>query len=85
MSDPTDRVRDAISMALEQAVPEADPLAWDAPLTGQGGLDSVQVMNLVMEIEDALDLSVPVDALSEVTTLQQLADQLLRLLEAKQA
>jgi len=63
----------AINDALETALPEIENPDWDAALTSGVGLDSVQIMNLVMEIEDNLDLSVPVDVLAEVKTLNELA------------
>ncbi len=66
----------AISRALATALPEMKDIDRDAALTGDIGLDSVQIMNLVMEIEDDLDVSVPVDILSEVQTLNQLAERL---------
>jgi acyl carrier protein len=83
MSELHARVNEALQSAMAKAVPEAGNLDWQAPLASQNGLDSVQIMNLVMEVEDALDLSVPVDVLAEVTTLQQLADQLATLLEGR--
>jgi len=66
----------AIRDALDSALPEIENPDWDAALTSEVGLDSVQIMNLVMEIEDNLDLSVPVDVLSEVKTLNELARRL---------
>lgn len=67
------KTKRAIIDALGTALPEIDDPDWDAALTSDVGLDSVQIMNLVMEIEDNLDLSVPVDVLSEVRTLNELA------------
>lgn len=72
--DPT--TINAIRDALDAALPELEDPDWDAALTSEVGLDSVQIMNLVMEIEDNLDLSVPVDVLSEVRTLNELARRL---------
>lgn len=69
----------AIRDALATALPDLDNPDWDAALTNDVGLDSVQIMNLVMEIEDNLDLSVPVDVLAEVTTLNELGQRLHRL------
>lgn len=76
MSTISPDVHSAIEQALATALPEIESIDWNAALTGDVGLDSVQIMNLVMEIEDHLDLSVPVDVLSEVQTLQQLAERL---------
>ncbi|HEV2678442.1 MAG TPA: acyl carrier protein [Aliidongia sp.] len=36
------------------------------------GLDSVAVMDFVMEIEDRLDISVPLDRIAEIETLGDL-------------
>jgi acyl carrier protein len=68
--------KEAIRDALATALPEIDDPDWNAALTSDVGLDSVQIMNLVMEIEDNLDLSVPVDVLAEVRTLNELAQRL---------
>ena len=76
----SNQARQAIDLALERALPEQRELDWDARLTGEIGLDSVQIMNLVMEIEDELDLSVPVETLADVQTLNQLCDQIVHLL-----
>ncbi|MFP4207533.1 MAG: acyl carrier protein [Wenzhouxiangella sp.] len=73
----------AINLALERALPDLSRVDWQAGLTGDIGLDSVQIMNLVMEIEDELDVSVPVETLADVQTLEQLADHLCRLLKAQ--
>ncbi|MFW5816692.1 MAG: acyl carrier protein [Wenzhouxiangella sp.] len=71
----------AITVALARALPEQRDIAWQSVLTSEAGLDSVQIMNLVMEIEDELDLSVPVEMLAEVQTLEELAERLCRLQE----
>lgn len=71
----------AISVALERALPEQRNIDWQSALTSDAGLDSVQIMNLVMEIEDELDLSVPVEMLAEIQTLEELAERLCRLQE----
>lgn len=74
--DALKQVEDAIKVALERALPEQQSMDWSARLTGDIGLDSVQIMNLVMEIEDELDMSVPVETLAEVQTLNQLSERL---------
>ncbi|GAB4170081.1 MAG: hypothetical protein Kow0020_04140 [Wenzhouxiangellaceae bacterium] len=71
-----DRIREAIAEAVAISMPEQSPVDFDAELSGDLGLDSVQVMDLIMEIEDRLDLSIPVDVLAEVSTLNQLADRI---------
>lgn len=71
-----DRVDQAIRNAVETALPQINGIDFNAALTGDVGLDSVQVMDLVMEIEDELDISVPVEVLAEVQTLNQLGERL---------
>ncbi|MGY6629825.1 MAG: acyl carrier protein [Wenzhouxiangella sp.] len=82
MSDPRSQVDAAIGKALSIALPELEAVDRDAALTSDIGLDSVQIMNLVMEIEDELDVSVPVDVLAEVQTLNQLAERLTQIKES---
>lgn len=76
MTEDRKRVEQAIREAVEAALPELGDIDFDAALTSEIGLDSVQVMDLVMEIEDRLDVSISVEALAEVTTLNELAAHL---------
>ena len=76
MSANRQKVDQAIREAVESALPELGHVDFDATLTGDVGLDSVQVMDLVMEIEDRLDVSIPVEVLAEVRTLNELAARL---------
>ena len=57
----------------------ANPKVTRRPVTGSTvivddlGLDSLAVMNFVMEIEDKLDVSVPLDRLADIRTVDDLA------------
>lgn len=42
-------------------------------LVGDLGLDSLQVMELLMEMEDAFDISIPVNVMADVRTVGELA------------
>ena len=70
------RIRAAIDNALHASLPELDTVDYDAALTGDIGLDSVQIMDLMMEIEDRLDISIPIELLAETHTLNELATRL---------
>lgn len=50
-------------------------------LINEVGLDSVKVMELMTDIEDHFDISVPLNILPELHTLGDLAEQLLKLLQ----
>lgn len=81
MSDQHQRIRQAVEDAVRSSLPDLGEVDFNAELTGDIGLDSVQVMDLVMEIEDRLDISVPVEVLADVRTLNQLAARIEPLLE----
>ncbi len=76
-----ERIRHAIAEAVTTSLPELEAVEFDAALTSDIGLDSVQIMDLVMEIEDRLDISIPVDILAEAATLNQLAIRIEALIE----
>ena len=48
----------------------------DTDLLGDLALDSLQVMNLLLEIEDKFDVSIPVNILPDVKTVRDLALQI---------
>ena len=50
-----------------EIVPESD-------LINQLAIDSVKLLNLVMEIEDEFDISIPINVLADVQTVRDLAD-----------
>ncbi len=83
LTDLRKQAEQAIAVALERVLPEQRDIDWQSALTGDIGLDSVQIMNLVMEIEDELDLSVPVEVLAEIRTLEELAERLCQLQEER--
>lgn len=43
-------------------------------LISQLSIDSIKLLNLIMEIEDTFDISIPINALADVQTVRQLAD-----------
>jgi acyl carrier protein len=57
----------------------------EAPLTGQTvitkdlTIDSLAVMDMVMELEDQFDISIPMNVVAEIYTVDELADTVLDL------
>jgi len=45
----------------------------DESLVEQLALDSVKVLNLIMEVEDEFDVTIPINALADINTPRQLA------------
>ena len=56
-------------------------LEEETDLIDEVGLDSMKVMDLVMQIEDHFDISVPLNILPDVRTIGDLTRQLQKLLE----
>lgn len=48
------------------------PVTGTTVIVDDLGLDSLAVMNFVMEIEDKLDVSVPLDRLADIRTIDDL-------------
>ena len=67
-----DAVEAAIRAALKWLRPAAADLDGDADLAQEAGLDSAEVMDLVMEIEDRLDLSIPVETIAGARSINEL-------------
>lgn len=43
-------------------------------LISELSIDSIKLLNLIMEIEDSFDISVPINALADVQTVHELAN-----------
>jgi acyl carrier protein len=80
MTDTAARVEQAVREALQAVRPGAESVDGAVDLARELGLDSVQVMDLVMEIEDRLDLSIPVETVGDARTLNQLCAGIAKLL-----
>lgn len=52
-------------------------------LINQLAIDSVKLLNLVMELEDEFDLTVPLNALADVQTVHELANLIHRIKSTK--
>lgn len=51
----------------------------DLSLIDQLSIDSIKLLNLIMEIEDTFDISVPINALADVQTVSDLASLIHRI------
>jgi acyl carrier protein len=79
MTEATGKVERAVRDALLAVCPEAGAVDGNANLTNELGMDSVQVMDFIMEIEDRLDISIPIATIGEARTLNQLCAGIRRL------
>jgi acyl carrier protein len=58
------------------------PLEEETELVNDLGLDSLLVMEIIQEVEDAFDISFPLNNLSEIRTVREFALQIQQELEA---
>jgi len=72
MSDATGDIRAVIFETLRASLPKPVELSEQTHIVDDLGLDSVAVMDFVMELEDRLDISVPLDKIAEIETLGDL-------------
>jgi acyl carrier protein len=76
-----EEVEQAVLEVLGGMLPHFDSQQQDANLSSDLGLDSMQVMNLAMELEDRLDITIPVEVLAEAGTLRELIARLSNCME----
>jgi acyl carrier protein len=57
---------------LRAELPNAAEISDQTHIIDDLGLDSVAVMDFVMEIEDRMDVSIPLDKIAEIETLGDL-------------
>ncbi|TDO07734.1 MULTISPECIES: acyl carrier protein [Halomonas] len=68
-----EQILDCLMVHLERLSPKGGKLHADADLANELGLDSVNVMDLLLEVEDEFDISVPVNVIADIHTPRQLA------------
>lgn len=62
---------------------KASGLTAETDLVADMNLDSVNMMELLMEIEDQFDIGFPLNQMANVKTVQDLADQVKQLVEGR--
>jgi len=78
MVESTDKVERVVREALKIACPGIGAVDGSTHLASELGLDSAQVMDMIMEIEDRLDISIPVATIAEARTLDDLCNSVRR-------
>ena len=59
---------------LSQKIDAGRRIDLESSVVEDTGLDSVSVMDFVMELEDEFDITIPLDRIAEVRTVGDLAD-----------
>ena len=75
-----EEIRSRIFELLQPFVKDGQRLSEDTDLVADLGLDSLKVMNLIEAVEDSLDISIPLNILTEIQTIKDFSLQLQRLI-----
>lgn len=68
-----------VERAVREALATVRPEGPETAAGGELGLDSTQSLELIMEIEERLDISIPVETLADARTFDQLCAGILQL------
>jgi acyl carrier protein len=77
-SQARDQVVAEIVKRLEPFQVESRPISGATVITKDLNIDSLAVMDMVMELEDRFDISIPLNDVAEIHTVDELADAVLR-------
>jgi acyl carrier protein len=66
-------IRERVLARLKEHAPEASGLTAEADIAAESGLDSVQIMDFVMDLEDEFDVTIPLDRIAEVRSVSELS------------
>lgn len=77
----TDEVFTAVATALEPFRKEGIPVTAETDISQDLTLDSVAMLDLLMELEEKFDVSIPLNLVPEIRTVGELADTVRRLKE----
>ena len=58
---------------------DGKPIAADTVICDGTTVDSLTVMDMIVELEDRFDIAIPMKQVAEIRTVDQLADTILRL------
>ena len=72
--DRNDKIAARVLEMLAAKVGGERQIGLDSSVIADTGLDSVSVMDFVMELEDEFDISIPLDQIAEVRTVGDLAE-----------
>jgi len=85
-NDPKDPEQEVLALLMDRLTrysTRAAGLHPQADLTRDLNIDSVNMMELLMEIEDHFDVSIPLNTMADVNTIQDLANRIRTVVDNK--
>ena len=73
MIDNANDIEAQIVDLLTQRVPAGISVSAETHIVGGLGLDSVAILDFIMDLEDRFDISIPLDRVAEVQTIAELS------------
>ena len=73
MIDNANDIEAQIVDLLTQRVPAGISVSAETQIVGGLGLDSVAILDFIMDLEDRFDISIPLDRVAEVQTIAELS------------
>ncbi len=77
---PDDKVFHSIVKILEEMVPPETEIGLNTDLGGDLSIDSLKSMEILAKLEDEFDITIPINVLSEVRTVEDLVRQIKELI-----
>ena len=76
-----DAIFQKVSALLQQYAPRPVPIGEDTELVNDLGFDSLKVMEMMNDVEDAFDITYPLNSLSELRTVKDFVMQIQEIVE----
>lgn len=85
VADEGDRILAGVTAVLERYNTAMHPIIPSTDLAADLNVDSVAAMDLIMEIEDRFEIDIPINLVSDMTTVADLVAVVDRQLKAREA
>jgi len=66
---------------LQEYAPQPGPICEETELINDLGFDSLKVMEMLNDVEDAFDITYPLNSLSDLKTVKDFTTQILNIIE----
>jgi len=83
LANTIDTIEAEIAKVLASRIPAGTQVSTQTHIGRDLGLDSVAVMDFIMDLEDHFDISIPLDRVAEVETVEDLSHAVAELLKDK--
>jgi len=85
VADEDDRILAGVTAVLERYNTARHKIGRDTDLAADLNVDSVAAMDLIMEIEDRFEIDIPINLVSDMSTVADLVALVDRQLQAREA